>query len=198
MECDPVMSRAFWIPLIVALALLPGFSRADDEPNIESKVALCASCHGENGVPKAANAPVLWGQTEGYIYIQLRDLKNKVRLSPAMNAIASTLSREEMFALAKYYANKPWPNLDQPAAAASDSRTAQTANSAVGCTGCHLGGYQGTGTAPRLAGQIHDYLLASMLAFRDGSRANNPGMTNLMNSASVDDLKAMAAYLAGL
>ena len=37
-----------------------------------------------------------------------------------------------------------------------------------------------------------------MLAFRDRSRGNNPGMSDLMNAASPEDLAAIATYLAGL
>jgi cytochrome c553 len=37
-----------------------------------------------------------------------------------------------------------------------------------------------------------------MLDFRTRKRANNPGMSDLMKAASEDELKAMAAYLAGL
>ncbi len=37
-----------------------------------------------------------------------------------------------------------------------------------------------------------------MLAFRDKSRGNNPGMTGLMESISEGDIKALASYLAAL
>jgi cytochrome c553 len=37
-----------------------------------------------------------------------------------------------------------------------------------------------------------------MLDFRTHKRANNPGMTDLMLSISEDDIKACAAYFAGL
>ena len=37
-----------------------------------------------------------------------------------------------------------------------------------------------------------------MLEFRTRKRANNPGMSDLMNAATEDEIKAMAAYLAGL
>jgi cytochrome c553 len=37
-----------------------------------------------------------------------------------------------------------------------------------------------------------------MTDFRDRTRGNNPGMSDLMNAASPDDLAALAQYLAGL
>jgi cytochrome c553 len=37
-----------------------------------------------------------------------------------------------------------------------------------------------------------------MMAFRDGSRGNNPGMSDLMKTASPDDIAALSKYLAGM
>jgi len=37
-----------------------------------------------------------------------------------------------------------------------------------------------------------------MMDFRNHTRANNPGMSDLMNTATPEQLSAMAAYLAGL
>jgi cytochrome c553 len=37
-----------------------------------------------------------------------------------------------------------------------------------------------------------------MLAFRDGSRGNNPGMSDLMKAISPDDIDAISHYAAGL
>lgn len=186
--------------LVLALATwcATAHAQTSDTPDISAKAAVCSACHGAAGVPTIANVPVLWGQNEGYIYLQLKDLKNNVRSSPAMNAIAAAMSREDMFAFAKYFAAKPWPNLNQPSAPVETARVALVANSSIGCTGCHLSNYQGNSAIPRLAGQKQAYLLESMEAFRSRSRANNPGMSDLMNAASPDDLKALAAYLAGL
>ena len=57
---------------------------------------------------------------------------------------------------------------------------------------------QGDGTTARLAGQQSEYLFNTMTAFRDGSRANNPGMSDLMNAVQPSDLKPLADYLASL
>ena len=65
-------------------------------------------------------------------------------------------------------------------------------------SGCHLEHFQGDGTTARLAGQSQEYLQATMMAFRDGSRGNNPGMSDLMKATSTDDIAALSQYLAGL
>ena len=170
-------------------------ARAD---TIEEKAAICAGCHGEKGIPIDKVTPIIWGQMEGYLYLQLRDFKKGVRSNEIMSPIASTLERDDMLALAAYFAAKSWPNPGQPSASDADAKQAMTANGSVGCTGCHLDKYQGTGSVPRIADQNHDYLIKTLNDFRIGARANNPGMTSLAKATAEPDLAALANYLAGL
>jgi cytochrome c553 len=101
-------------------------------------------------------------------------------------------------ALAAYFAKQKWPNLGQPSAPDNVATKAQSAVSSIGCIGCHLEHFQGDGTTARLAGQWQEYLQATMLAFRDNSRGNNPGMSDLMKATATDDIAALSQYLAGL
>jgi cytochrome c553 len=183
---------------IMVVALLPMLFSAATAQTLEDKVLLCNACHGENGIPQDKAVPVIWGQHQGYTYLQLRDYKRGDRKNDQMSPIAEALERDEMMALAEYFANKPWPNLRQPSAPAPVRERAQRSNVAVGCTGCHLAEYQGAGTQPRLAGQTRDYLARSMLDFRTGARGNNPGMTTLMTATPEEDIAALADYLAGM
>jgi cytochrome c553 len=183
------------VVLAVTLTALPYMASA--EP-IEEKVQLCNACHGENGVPQEKQTPVIWGQHQGYLYLQLRDYKRGTRKSDPMSIIVESLERDEMMALAAYFAAKPWPRLDQPQAAAEVAAEAQRANVALNCTGCHQGAYQGDGTQPRLAGQSREYLVRSMMEFRNRTRGNNPGMSDLMIAISEEAIAACAEYLAGL
>jgi cytochrome c553 len=166
--------------------------------SIEEKASICGGCHGEAGIPQASTIPVIWGQPEGYLYIQLRDFKRGTRKDELMSPNVETLDRDDMLTLAAYFSKKPRPDLRQPAAHADVAKRALTANSSVGCTGCHLDHYQGDGTVPRLAGQSRDYLVKTMADFRSRARANNPGMSDLMSATSEADLAALAEYLAGL
>jgi cytochrome c553 len=185
------------VTAIVLATLLPLLPAAAAEM-LEEKVQHCNACHGENGIPQDKTVPVIWGQHLGYTYLQLRDYKRGDRKHEQMSPVAEALERDEMMALAEYFANKPWPDLGQPAASEPMRAQALRANVAVGCTGCHLGEYQGAGTQPRLRGQTREYLARSMLDFRIGARGNNPGMTTLMNATSEEDIAALAEYLAGL
>jgi cytochrome c553 len=164
---------------------------------LEAKAQLCAGCHGEAGIPPDKLMPVIAGQHQGYLYLQLRDYKLGTRSNQVMAQVVEMLEREDMMALAEYFSQQPWPALGQPSAPDEVVAVARRANTAVACTGCHLDAYQGTGTVPRLAGQSRDYLANTMAEFRSGARANNPGMSDLMKATSEPELAALADYLAG-
>ncbi len=182
----------------IALAMTFIGATLSDAQSIEEKVQVCAGCHGEDGKPIDKTIPTIWGQQQGYIYIQLRDFKRGDRKSEIMQPIASAFERDDMLAIAAHFSQKPWPDLGQPRAPKDVSAQALKANSSVGCTGCHLDQFQGDGTVPRLAGMGRDYLGKTMADFRTRARGNNPGMTDLMLATSPDDLAALAEYLSGL
>ncbi len=164
---------------------------------IEEKAASCGACHGDTGIPQEKTTPIIWGQQEGYLYLQLRDFKRGSRKNEKMSPIAEALERDDMLALAAYFAQKSWPSLEQARATPDVAKRALVAIGSVGCTGCHLGEFQGDGSVPRLAGQSRDYLAKTIADFRSRERANNPGMSDLMNATSEEDLAAVAEYLAG-
>jgi len=179
-----------------ALILSGANVRADDA--IEAKAKICASCHGEQGIPIQKAFPVIWGQNAGYLFYQLRDFKSGARKNDLMSPIAANLDQADLLPLAQYFSKLKWPNLGQPHAPDDVAKKAQTAAASIGCPGCHLAYFQGDGTTARLAGQNHDYLIKTVTDFRDGTRGNNPGMSDLMKATSPDDLAALAQYLAGL
>jgi cytochrome c553 len=165
---------------------------------IAEKVEVCAGCHGVDGKPADRMIPAIWGQQQGYLYIQLRDFKRGDRKNEIMQPIASSMDRNEMLAIAEYFSNKPWPNLGQPRAPKEVATRALRANSSIGCTGCHLDQFQGDGTVPRLAGMSREYMTKTIDEFRSRARGNNPGMSDLMIATDPQDLAALEEYLAGL
>jgi cytochrome c553 len=165
---------------------------------IAEKVEVCAGCHGVDGKPADRMIPAIWGQQQGYLYIQLRDFKRGDRKNEIMQPIASSMDRNEMLAIAEYFSNKPWPNLGQPRAPKEVATRALRANSSVGCTGCHLDQFQGDGTVPRLAGMSREYMTKTIDEFRSRARGNNPGMSDLMIATDPQDLAALEEYLSGL
>ncbi len=166
--------------------------------SIEEKTQVCAGCHGQNGKPVDKTIPVIWGQQQGYLYIQLRDFKRGDRKNDIMQPIVASMERADMLAIAEYFSKKPWPDLGQPRAPKEIANRALRANASVGCTGCHLDQFQGDGTVPRLAGMSRDYMTKTIADFRSRARGNNPGMSDLMLATAPDDLAALTEYLAGL
>jgi cytochrome c553 len=176
----------------------PSSAPAAPGPNIAEKIETCAGCHGADGKPVDKSIPVIWGQLPGYIYIQLRDFKRGDRKSDVMGPIASSFEKADMLVIGEYFSKKPWPDLGQPRAPKDIARKALEAEHSVGCTGCHLEQFQGTGIMPRLAGQSREYLAKTIADFRSRARGNNPGMSDLMIATPENDLPALAEYLAGL
>jgi cytochrome c553 len=68
----------------------------------QEKAAMCLGCHGEAGVGNG-QFPRLAGQQPDYLLKQLTDFKEGSRKSSHMNAIATTLSNDDMKALAAYF-----------------------------------------------------------------------------------------------
>jgi cytochrome c553 len=183
----------------VALAIAFGVCAVPaNAQSVEEKAEICAGCHGEDGKPIDKTIPAIWGQQQGYIYIQLRDFKRGDRKNVIMQPIVSSMERGDMLSIAEYFSKKPWPDLGQPRAPKEISDRALRANSSVGCTGCHLDQFQGDGTVPRLAGMSREYLTKTMDDFRSRARGNNPGMSDLMLATVPEDLAALAEYLSGL
>lgn len=190
-----MMMRIFAKLLLAAALAAPLAARAD---TVEEKAQMCGGCHGEDGVPQEKTTPIIWGQYQGYLYLQLRDYKRGDRKNEIMQSVVDVLERDDLLAIADYFSKKKWPYVAQPAAPADVAGKADRVNGSIGCTGCHQASYLGEGTQPRIAGQFKEYLLQTMLDFRTQARGNNPGMSDLMKAASEDDIHAMADYLAGL
>ncbi|MFT0850412.1 c-type cytochrome [Achromobacter sp. F4_2707] len=74
-----------------------------------SKVSMCIGCHGIPGYkasfPEVYHVPKIAGQNAEYIVTALRDYATGARTFPTMQAIAQTLSDQDMADLAAYYSN---------------------------------------------------------------------------------------------
>ncbi len=62
---------------------------------------MCAGCHGAKGQGKG-NYPKLAGQQPQYLIKQLLNFKNRSRKGGPMNAIASTLTEQDINQIAAY------------------------------------------------------------------------------------------------
>ena len=177
------------------LAAVPFAAGAVPAASAGTNVALCASCHGANGLPSDPSVPIIWGQLSGYLRRQLSDYKNGDRDSQIMSSIAESLNDAGVSRIADYFANSVWPTEPEvplPAAPASIAACKV-------CHGANLTGAVGSaGAAPRLAGQGAPYLIDTMSAYANGERANSPLMAALMQDLSTADREAIAEYLAAM
>ena len=51
---------------LMAVRSAGGSGTASAADRIAEKAKLCATCHGEQGIPINKQTPVIWGQNEGY------------------------------------------------------------------------------------------------------------------------------------
>ncbi|WP_028670731.1 c-type cytochrome [Saccharospirillum impatiens] len=76
----------------------------------KAKSAVCAACHGANGVSSVPIYPNLAGQKEAYLVNVLAAYKSQQRQganAAVMWGIAASLSEQDIANLAAYYASLP-------------------------------------------------------------------------------------------
>ncbi|WP_038174005.1 MULTISPECIES: c-type cytochrome [Vibrio] len=97
------------IGMIIGLGLLSGQAlAAGDIEAGKAKAAVCAACHGADGMAVIPGYPHLKGQNEQYLVSSLNAYKAKQRnggLAAVMQAQASMLSDADIANLAAYYAS---------------------------------------------------------------------------------------------
>jgi cytochrome c553 len=180
------------------------------------KAAVCAACHGAQGVAIAPTFPNLAGQSATYLYAQLKEFHDGQRNDPVMTGQAAALSDADMRDLASYYASlapKPAGQADASSRGAQLYLAGDPAQGIPPCQGCH--GPTGMGpqphpssapqppwaTFPYLRGQSGLYLTKQLGDYRSGMRAGSSnakvmqGVTQTLGDA---DVQALSTYLGTL
>jgi cytochrome c553 len=177
------------------------------------KAAVCAACHGVQGVAIAPTFPNLAGQSASYLYAQLKEFHDGQRNDPVMTGQASALSDNDMRNLASYYASlapKPAGHADANSRGAQLYLAGDPAQGIPPCQGCH--GKAGLGpqphpssapqppwaTFPHLRGQSGLYLTKQLGDFKRGARAGSSNakvMHGVAQTLGDDDMHALSAYL---
>ncbi|EGR2794655.1 cytochrome c [Vibrio navarrensis] len=96
------------IGLALGLGLMSGSVMAGDIAAGQAKSAICAACHGADGIAVIPGYPNLKGQNEQYIVSSIKAYKNKERtggLAVVMQAQAAMLSDADIANVAAYYAS---------------------------------------------------------------------------------------------
>jgi len=207
------MKRA--LALVAALLPCVAVAQAAAKPDLgkgqQIASQVCVACHAADGNSPAAANPKLAGQFPEYLRKQLANFKAQTgkkaeRENAVMAGMVANLSDEDMRNVAAFYASqklKPETAKSKELAARGQKlyRGGNLANGVAACAGCH--GPDGAGIPgqyPRLSGQFAAYLEAQLLAFKSGTRANDPNgmMRGVAARMSEAEIKAVAEYASGL
>ena len=94
-----------WMTAMSAFAVLstPVFAAGNADAG-KAKSAVCAACHGAEGISSLEIYPNLAGQKEAYLASQLQNYRDGKRENPIMAPMAKPLSDDDIADLAAYYA----------------------------------------------------------------------------------------------
>ena len=90
---------------LAATVVMSAPALAADAEAGKAKSAMCAACHGANGISAVPMYPNLAGQKEVYLAKQLKDFKSGMRKDPVMSGMAMPLSDADVANIAAYYAS---------------------------------------------------------------------------------------------
>ncbi len=80
---------------------------AGDAAAGKAKAAVCAGCHGPNGISTNPMWPNLAGQKEAYLAKQIKDFRDGTRKDPSMSPMVAGLTDTDIENLAAYFASLP-------------------------------------------------------------------------------------------
>jgi cytochrome c553 len=164
----------------------------------KDKAQLCAACHGENGVSSIPGTPHLAAQPPLSVFYQLLQFRDQRRKGGGMEAIAATLSEQDMRDIAAHYAAQPAPPAHTGGDAQKLTRGQQIAQQQY-CSSCHGAQLQGQKHVPRLSGQSTEYFITQLRNLRSGARADMDGtMASAARSLTDEEIEAMATYARSL
>ncbi len=163
----------------------------------KTKAQTCFACHGENGIGISPDIPNLASQPALSITYQLIQFRGQQRKGGAMEALAASLSDQDMRDIAAYYSSLPAPP-PHSGNAEKIAKGQQISNTQY-CNSYHGAQLQGQKHIARLAGQSPEYLITQLKNIRSGSRVDMDGtMGSAARGLSDDDIEAIAAYAASL
>ncbi|WP_299020306.1 cytochrome c [uncultured Photobacterium sp.] len=99
------MKKVLVIAVLAAVMSAPSMAAGDAAAG-KAKAAVCAGCHGANGIAVIPGYPNLKGQNEQYLVNSLKAYKNKERNGPmamVMQPQAAMLSDTDMANVAAYF-----------------------------------------------------------------------------------------------
>jgi cytochrome c553 len=202
------MKRLVFSLASILMAVTSLTVHADGDPTAgESKVAVCAACHGADGNSAIGSNPKLAGQNERYTLKQLQDVKSGARSIAMMTGLLDNFNEQDLADIAAFYASKEGTvNGANPDLIELGQRIYKGGVEELGvaaCSACHSPDGSGVAQAgfPALGGQHAEYILTQLKAFRSGTR-NNDGdsapMRIVAERLTDAEIEALASYVSGL
>lgn len=199
-----------WIIAVLCAAIPIAAIAADGVPadgKAKAEAVGCSACHGADGVATGdglsidKNTPNLAGEPDLYVQFQLVYFRKGVRKNENMNAMAESLSDEDIRNLGAFYASLPAPSAPPPPdTAPEDTSLGAKVAQGLHCANCHGDHYEGVDNMGRLAGQREDYLYKALRDFKGGARVATgaASMAEVVYPLGDLEMKALAHYLSRL
>lgn len=159
----------------------------------QKHAAVCASCHGEQGISPNDTWPNLAGQHAAYLARILGAYKSGAQKDVAMTPIAQPLTDADVQNLSAYFGSLSCKSATSQAKVGDAAAGKELAKN---CAACHgETGIASNPAWPKLAGQKPGYLINALKAFRAGLR-KDPMMAGITRGLSDADIANLAAYYA--
>lgn len=170
----------------------------------KDKSQLCQGCHGEFGNSTEPLVPKLAGQYGNYISKEVRNYQAGTRTHQIMNAMAATLTDDDLADVAAYFSSQKKMTGDGSAENQLGKNLflhGHLSKMILACVNCH--GVRGKGLDPKISmfpvigGQHKDYLRRQLINFREGDRTNSPNgiMNRVAGALTDDDIESLVEYI---
>ncbi len=185
-----------FLPAIFLAAASTG-AVAQDAERIKALLAVCSSCHGQDGVALGEDIPSLGGQNEAYLHGTLTDFKEGKRPSATMRGMTRDLDDGDIRALARHYAAQPYVRKPQEVDASRAAGGREVYQRL--CQLCHLDEGRTTTYAeyPLLAGQSLAYMQKQMKLILDKRRSVEVVKRDMLDLLSRPQIEDAMQFFAG-
>ncbi|SDK25675.1 Cytochrome c553 [Bradyrhizobium lablabi] len=206
--------QSVWLPAAFAIVVTAAVHAEEkatvSTQDLRAKTDYCKTCHGVAGQGFRGSFPMprLAGQQPEYLENQLQAFVERRRTNPVMFNVAHVLSPAMLKALAEEFRDlNPKPLGGAPKDHLAEGKTIYLEGAGANippCASCHGPDAKGTDAFPRLAGQLHDYIIRKLTNWdkERGQDKANPDTSAIMQPIAHDlseaQIKAVAAYLSYL
>lgn len=183
---------------------------AGDAAAGKSKTVACSACHGLDG-NGVSPFPKLAGQGEKYLFKQLKDIQDDLRLVPTMIGQLDGKTDQDLADMAAYFSSQQSSGGQTDPALLELGKKIYRAGvpdrNVAACIACHSPTGKGNAPAgfPSLAGQHAQYVADQLRAYRKGyedpaGRTNDAAKVMRTTAFGLSDMEieAVSSYVAGL